>query len=170
MQFNVSQLLREPVGATREHDIDDKVEIEGEPRRLTGVVEFIRTDRGVLVRADLRGDVHAECSRCLTPLDRPARLTFEEEYTQTTDAATGAPIGAAPEPDAFIIDARHTLDLREAVRQYWVLAESMQPLCRPDCAGICPNCGRNRNDQPCDCEPADPRWAALEALQALKER
>src|SRR3990170_3221082 len=99
MQFNVSQLLREPVGATREHDIDDEVEIEGARRRLTGVVEFIRTDRGVLARADLQGEVHAECSRCLTPLDGQTRLTFEEEYVQTADAATGAPIGAPREPD-----------------------------------------------------------------------
>jgi uncharacterized protein len=46
------------------------------------------------------------------------------------------------------------------------------PLCRPDCAGLCPQCGADRNEQACACQPppADPRWSALDALKAPAER
>ncbi len=170
MQFNVSQLLREPVGATRRYDIDETVEIDGEPRRVSGGVEFVRTDKGVLVRADLVSVVKGECSRCLTPAEGPARIAFEEEYLQTVDVVTAAPTRERREPDALTIDARHMLDLADTIRQYWVLSAPMQPLCRPDCAGLCTVCGRNRNEEPCGCRPEDPRWAALEGLRGLQEK
>ncbi len=170
MQFNVSQLLREPVGATRDYDVTEEIEIEGEPLRLSGHVELIRTDRGVLVRARLAGAARAECCRCLAPVEGRSEVDLEEEYAQTVDAVSGAPLRSTVDPEAFRIDARHTLDLTDAVRQYWVLAQPMQPLCRPDCAGLCALCGRNRNDDPCDCEPVDERWTPLARLRGFGER
>ena len=170
MQFNLSQLLREPLGATREYDIDEDVAIDGETHRLIGSIEVIRTDRGTLVHAEMTGAIHSECSRCLAPIGGQAHFGFEEEYIQTVDAVTGAPLRIRPEADDFTIDARHTIDLDEAVRQYWVLAQPMQPLCRPDCAGLCPQCGRNRNEETCDCQPADHESAELEKLRGLLGR
>jgi uncharacterized protein len=47
----------------------------------------------------------------------------------------------------------------------------MQALCRPDCGGLCPHCGGNRNLGECQCdqEPSDPRWALLQALLEADE-
>ena len=45
------------------------------------------------------------------------------------------------------------------------------PLCRPDCLGLCPTCGADRNEEPCTCaEPGDPRWAALDVLRVPDDR
>ena len=63
------------------------------------------------------------------------------------------------------------LDLRPVVRELVLLDAPSTPLCRPDCAGLCPTCGVDRNSQACQCEPppVDPRWSALDALKAAVE-
>jgi uncharacterized protein len=67
-----------------------------------------------------------------------------------------------------LIDEHHILDLSEVIRQGLWLAIPMEILCRPDCAGLCPRCGGNRNLGECNCDQAaiDPRWGALQALLA----
>ena len=170
MQFNVAQLLREPIGETRDYDVNDDIVLESERYRLIGNAELVRTDRGILVQAELTTVAHYECSRCLIPIEGEVRLQLEEEYLPATDLATGLPVKEAEELDTLLIDERNTLDLAEAVRQSWLLAEPMKPLCRVDCAGLCPVCGSNRNTDPCTCETTDPRWAALEPMRnALRD-
>ena len=53
------------------------------------------------------------------------------------------------------------------VREYVLLDLPEAPLCRDDCAGICPQCGADRNESPCDCDTSvtDLRWSALEGLR-----
>jgi uncharacterized protein len=61
------------------------------------------------------------------------------------------------------------LDLTEAVRQYRETALAMQPLCRPDCKGLCPVCGSDLNEGPCNCGAGtDSRWSALAALKGAE--
>jgi uncharacterized protein len=57
--------------------------------------------------------------------------------------------------------------LEDALREQVLLATPLKMLCREDCQGLCPQCGRNRNTEPCDCEqhPSDPRWAALNEIK-----
>jgi hypothetical protein len=77
MQFNVSGLLLEPIGATRKHAVDSVIEIPGHAaEQVRGEVEFLRTLAGVLVRADLRLVEPETCSRCLKPLDERVDLRF----------------------------------------------------------------------------------------------
>lgn len=162
MEYNVSQLLREPVGSTREYSIDEP---EGSTRR--GHVELIRMPTGVLVRVRADIGLEADCSRCLVAFSYPGHIEFEELFYQRFDLVTGTPLNTDAPPDSFFIDARHTIDIREAVRQYGEMAAAMQPLCRPDCPGMCAECGRDLNLGRCDCvrEALDPRWGALEALR-----
>jgi uncharacterized protein len=93
-------------------------------------------------------------------------LNFEEEYLPTIDAVSGAPLPLPEEASTFTIDEHHILDLTEAIRQYALLAVPMKPLCRKECAGLCPNCGKNLNQGPCDCpaQNIDPRWSKLTKL------
>jgi uncharacterized protein len=161
MQFNVSQLLREHVGATREYVLFPEPPVHG------GTIEMIRTPDGVLVRAEADVVLEAVCSRCLTPFGYPAHISIEEIFYQQVDVATGRKLqGTDAEPESFLIDANHTIDITEAVRQYSEMAAAMQPLCRSDCPGICPVCGQDLTIANCSCEraPIDPRWGALAAL------
>jgi uncharacterized protein len=162
MLFNVAQLLRSEVGASRQYDL------EPDPPIHHGHVELIRTPGGVLVRCSARVELEAECSRCLAPFGYTAEIGFEEIYAQQVDLSTGRRV-PIEDPDAFRISLDNTIDITEAVRQYSEMAAEMQPLCRPDCPGMCPICGTDMSIAPCQCDrtPMDPRW---EALVALKQR
>jgi uncharacterized protein len=168
MQFNVSTLLKEPTGATRQYDIDDDLKVDGERQRLTGHVRFDRTHDGVLVRATLSGVAHDECSRCLRPITFDVPVQFEEEYIPVVDVVTGAHV-EPPEgvDDAYRISERHMLDVGEAAEQYWRMALPMAPACQEECRERCPHCGALLVDAAHECAAmqADARWAKLRGLK-----
>jgi uncharacterized protein len=191
--FNVAQLLKEPVGATRNGEVtaglfrllpdlaregppeevldsalaESGARAAGEPV-LRGPVRLMRMQGGVLVQGRLRGTVTLTCSRCLDPVNVPLDVEVEEIFTPTIDILTGRPIQSEEEDRALWIDERHILDLSEVVRQNVLVALPMHVLCREGCLGLCPVCGQNWNQGSCSCTPEpDPRWTALQDL--LKE-
>lgn len=161
MLFNVSQLLREGVGATRRYTLAPELPVH------QGAVELVRTPQGVLVRANVDVVEDAVCSRCVVPFGYPLHLQFEEVFVQLYDVQTGARLDVDRDLDSFTIDDHHTIDITEAVRQYSEMAAALQPLCREDCPGLCVVCGQDLSVRQCGCETtrSDPRWAALEALK-----
>jgi len=165
MQLNVSQQLKESIGSVRNYEVSEVVDIAGggSDSLVQGKVKLMRTDRGILVASVLQTKIEVTCSRCLSLFSCPLTLNIEEEYFPTTDVVSGASLPLPEEPGCFTIDEYHVLDLTEAIRQYALLATPMKPLCHEDCAGLCPNCGHNLNQGPCDCpvERVDPRWSAL---------
>ena len=120
-----------------------------------------------MVTGTLRTVLRVECQRCLTRTDTEAVLDLEDEFHPVVHI-DDVPLDEVPDMDdeVLLIDRQHMLDLTEIVRQELWLAVPMGSLCRPDCAGLCPQCGGNRNLGQCQCEqhPLDPRWAALRAL------
>ena len=166
MRINVSQQLKAPIGSVRDYEVSEVVDIAGGSRPVQGEVRLMRTNRGMLAKARLHTEVEVTCSRCLSVFNCPLSLDIEEEYFPTTDVVSGARLPLPEEPGCFTIDEHHLLDLTEAVRQYALLAIPMKPLCRGDCAGLCPVCGRNLNQGQCGCLPPekDPRWSKLNNL------
>ena len=156
MQFNVAELLKKPVGATRSHQLEETslpME-EGSPIRVVGCLGFTRTDRGVWVQGDLEASVLNVCSRCLSDFAQTLTLSMDEQYLPIVDARTGAPLpssGPEGEDAALRINAHHILDIQEVTRQLMVTALPLKPLCRSGCLGICLQCGLNRNEKLCRC-------------------
>ncbi len=163
VRVNVSQLLQEPIGATREYEVDAEIDIAGGPSPARGQVTLTRTDRGILVRDRIEIEIGLTCSRCLAESRLPISLNIAEEYFPTRDIQSGAALPAPDVPGSFTIDEDHVIDLTEAIRQYAEIKIPMKPLCRDNCAGICPSCGRNLNDGACDCrrQENDPSWGVL---------
>lgn len=111
-----------------------------------------------------------DCSRCVEPFGLPVDQEFDLRYLP---AATGmADVPEEEEAEVADDDVAMTfyrdeqIDLGEMLREQFCLALPMKPLCRPDCQGLCPQCGTNRNLVPCDCNPhwEDPRMAGLKTL------
>ncbi len=168
MDMNVSQLLRDPIGSTRDFQIDETIDIsgDGQSRKIQGKCNLLRTQRSILVKCALNTDVELSCSRCLGKFRQPLKIKFEEEFLPTIDAQSGTPLPPPEEASAFTIDEQHILDLTEAVRQYMLLAIPMKALCKKDCSGLCQTCGKNLNEGQCDCpEDTDPRWSKLADLK-----
>jgi len=169
MQINVSQLLKESIGSTRDYEVSEAVDIIDSNSLVQGEVRLTHTDRGILAKGTLCTEVEATCSRCLNLFGCPLTLTIEEEYFPVTDVVSGNSLPLPDEPGCFTIDEHHVLDLAEAIRQYALLAIPMKALCRQDCAGLCPTCGHNLNEGPCHCLPpeAESRWSGLSKLASV---
>jgi uncharacterized protein len=92
--------------------------------------------------------------RCLSPVEDRIEVDLQELYVY--------PGSEAAEEEASRLEG-DLLDLEPVLRDAIVLELPFQPLCRPDCAGLCPECGANLNDDPTHehGEDHDPRWAAL---------
>jgi uncharacterized protein len=151
MQINVSQLFKEPVGSTREYDINETITVGDSSFEVQGEIKLVRTGQGLLLKGKLHTEVEVVCSRCLRLFGCPLTLNIEEEYFPTADIVSGASLPLPDESGYFTIDEHYVLDLTEAIHQYIMLAIPMKPLCREDCPGICPSCGYNLNLGPCGC-------------------
>jgi len=151
MQINVSQLLKASIGSIRDYEVSEVVSIDGSGCLVQGEVRLMRTNRGILVKGTLHTEAEVTCSRCLSLFNYPLTLDIEEEYFPTADVVSGASLSVSDEPGCFTIDEYHILDLTEAISQYALIAVPMKPLCREDCAGLCPQCGHDLNQGPCGC-------------------
>ncbi|MBD0292688.1 MAG: DUF177 domain-containing protein [Jiangellaceae bacterium] len=120
--------------------------------RLESVLE------GVLVSGTVRAALAGECVRCLDPITADIRVEVQELYAYP-ERADGAD---DPDVDIERVVEQDLLDLEPAVRDAVVLALPPAPLCRPDCPGLCPQCGARLADYPEHAHASvDPRWAAL---------
>ena len=163
MRINVAQQLKGLVGEVRRYRVDE-ITSDGFP--LRGDLKLVRTDRGILVTGKLQTSVKAVCSRCLEEFELSLSFELEEEYFPAKDfPMTLGPLSLG-EREGFAIDENNILDLDEAVRQHVLLNLPAKPLCRPDCAGLCPNCGQNLNYGPCGCDLESTNMA-LAPLKAL---
>jgi uncharacterized protein len=139
--------------------------VQGAP--VSVVARIGRTNRGVIVTGRVRTDLADACGRCLAPLRIAIDVAIEEEVLPLVDLQSGLALDTAVEPDAFRLTDHHELDLEPLAREAIQLAAPIVPVCRPDCRGLCPECGADLNGGPHDHgEPAgDPRLAVLGDLR-----
>jgi len=156
-------LLKESIGQSRDFNFDEP-EVEVAPdltvTNLTGKLTLTRTPQGLYAQGQFRALVHYECARCLTEFEQPLNSRLAELYIYPPENAIES---------ALTISESAHLDLAPVLREDMLLSTPMHGLCRPDCKGLCPQCGQNWNEGPCDCsdERRDPRFQVL--TQLLKE-
>jgi len=122
--------------------------------RLEAVME------GVLVSGSVRGRAIGECVRCLGEVDEFVDVSLMELYVYPERAAIAVEDGD-DEEDVRELEG-DLVDLEPALRDTVVPALPFQPLCRPDCPGLCSECGARLADDPDHShETLDPRWSAL---------
>lgn len=160
LRVNTAELLRQP-GQRR--GITERLEIalfgidapDADAQQVDIDLECESTLQGVRVTGSVEVARSGECRRCLAQVDWIESVPTDELYQrELTDA------------DAIEIET-DALDLAPLVRDLTALALAAElPLCRPDCAGLCPVCGLDRNDATCTCETEirDDRWAVLDQL------
>ncbi|HEV8089913.1 MAG TPA: YceD family protein [Actinomycetota bacterium] len=124
----------------------------GGPLSLESVIE------GVFVAGSITGTWRVRCARCLTEETRPFTVEIGE---LVTPAAAGAE--DAGDDGYILVDEQ--IDIDQIVRDAIGVEMPFAPLCRPDCQGLCPTCGGNRNLGECPGHDViDPRFAVLSEL------
>ena len=122
----------------------------------------------VNVSGRITADAEIDCTRCLKPVEQSLAIDFAVSFVTTEHfAADREREVAAADLDTDVLDS-DTLDLKDVIREQILLNLPAQLFCRPDCKGLCPECGADRNLIDCDCglDRTDPRWAALKDLRS----
>jgi len=110
-------------------------------------VTLTSMDDGVLAHADADLHVHGECVRCLRDLDEDRSVRIDELYLFPEVIEAQRAEGDEEAEDLLAV-GETTLDLEPALRDALVPTLPFQPLCRPDCPGLCPDCGKRLEDLP----------------------
>ena len=126
------------------------------PVAVQGTVEG--RDGSAILKAKVSFDFSIPCDRCAEQIDRHYHFTFSHILVRSL---------VNQENDDRLIEVRdEKLDLDELIREDILLELPTKFLCKEDCKGLCPVCGKNLNEGPCGCEnyPVDPRMEVLKNL------
>jgi uncharacterized protein len=154
---DVRDLVRAP-GSSRPLQVSEP--IEGLTAGLASVPDERPVDadllmesvvEGILVTGPVSGVMRLQCARCLKTFEHEFQVRVQELFSE----------GVSPDDDQYPLAEGH-VDLEPMMRDAILLSAPFAPLCRPDCKGLCPRCGGDRNLGECTCGPeVDPRWGPL---------
>jgi len=148
------------------------------PLKAAGHAEVVEEHHGkrqvikdIRLKGRLSTGLDLQCARCLEPVKQDVKREFELLYR---------PLGAdAGRDELSVTDAEaeigyyqgNGIELEDVLREQVLLALPLKITCRPDCKGLCPQCGKNLNQEQCSCtrELEDPRWAALKEVRERLE-
>ena len=108
---------------------------------FSGTARVGRTPQGIVVQSTFQGQIGAECARCLQDFDLTLQTEFSDLYAFDSRSTT--------ESDLILPDDAN-IDLEPLVREYLLVEEPISPLCRPDCKGLCSQCGEDLNFVTCE--------------------
>jgi uncharacterized protein len=125
----------------------------------------------IRIVGDFSTRVEMACARCLEPIHHDVAKPFELLYRpQGADAGKEELSVTAAEAEVSYYQGEGLL-LEDVLREQVLLALPIKAICREDCKGLCAHCGRNLNQEQCDCADAvhDPRWSALKDIREKLE-
>jgi uncharacterized protein len=178
MEFKVTELEKEPIDFDLQFqpgsiDYVEEAEQSG-PLSTSGRAEVLHEHRGpkeivsdIRLRGHFAGNFKVPCARCVDPVAIGLENDFDLIFR---------PVGVDSGPNERSITAEETeigyygkdsLLLEDVLREQVLLTLPARTLCKPDCKGLCPRCGLDRNTDSCSCEqdPSDARWEALAGLR-----
>ena len=160
LRLNVGFVVAQSAGFSRDFPFElPQVNIPPDlvVNNFNGYFRATRTPQGILLQADLHGDIGLECVRCLTDSQQSLNVNFTELYAFSQRYVTDA---------GLLMPETGIIDLAPVLREYILLEIPISPLCKVECKGLCLICGNNLNEGTCyhADETGDPRFASLKAL------
>ena len=170
MKLDLSEIARTPNMHVAQ-DIDEPCPRDTElecTQPVKGRLQFTNTGRLLLIEGEIKTEVKLECGRCLVDFTMPVEATIEEEFRLENIGDTIQVLPLDEDDVSAELVSNNMLDVQELIRQNLLLAPPIQPLCKPECMGLCPTCGKNLNVRKCTCPPAEPE-SPFHALADLLE-
>jgi uncharacterized protein len=160
LRLNVGFIIHESVGYSRDFPFEfPSITLKPDLalKDLSGTARVTRTHQGLLVQVVMTAATGYECVRCLEDFYQRLEIDVVELYAFTLNSRTDS---------GLMVPETGLLDLESLVREEMLLAIPINPICRPDCEGLCPICGENLNETQCshEYEEVDSRLSVLKAL------
>jgi uncharacterized protein len=178
MFFEIKDLELHPIDFAEKFD-PGVIDFGSEYRQRTPIESSGRADlveehhgknkiiQDIRVKGSLTTSLEINCARCLEPIVQKVNRQFDLLYR---------PLGAdAGRDEMSVTDAEAEISyyegdgvaLEDVLREQVLLAVPVKVVCRDNCKGLCPHCGKNLNQEPCSCaaEEEEPRWAALKEIR-----
>ncbi len=123
-----------------------------------------KTSRQLLLRASVATTVEVPCDRCVALIRQSLEARYQVHYVWEESEADRI----EPSEVQVMPPGQTVIDLSDDVRQTVLLAFPLKNVCREDCRGLCPRCGKNLNEGTCECRETlvDGRWDKLKELQS----
>ena len=151
LRLNVGFIISQPFGYNRDFNFDIpglRLLPDLDLKNFNGVARIGRTQQGLILQAKFQCFIQTECVRCLSETTVPLQTEFDELYAFS--------IRSVSESGLILPEDGH-IDLEPLLREYLTLEVPIQPLCKPDCKGLCVECGENLNEMMCEhhhtCQP-----------------
>ena len=142
------------------------------PLEVEGQAELVRSTDEIRVQGKLAGPMEADCDRCLEPVRWTIGADFRLLYRPATELTAVEDVEIDAEDAEVGFYEGDGLDVKDVVREQIVLSMPARRICREDCLGLCPVCGKNRNQAGCDCQVmrVDNRMAGLANLTLVRKQ
>jgi uncharacterized protein len=143
LRLNIGFLIKSPIGTSRDFNFDYEMMRLGEDLVLhdfLAAARFDRTPQGLVLQADFSGRLQLDCVRCLDPFEQDLRSSLTELYAFDKRSVTDSNL---------LVPEDGQIDLEPLLREYALLEIPINPICKPDCKGLCPLCGENLNQTDC---------------------
>src|ERR1035437_6576857 len=180
MEFKVSELEREPIDFDLELapgavDLGEGAEQQG-GLAASGHAEVLHEHRGprdivadIRLKGSFHGNFQVPCARCVEPVEIPLAAGFDLIFRPVAADADAPERSITAQETEIGYYQKDSLALEDVLREQVLLSLPVRTLCKPDCKGLCPRCGADRNSQACTCVGGDPRWEALADLRSRIE-
>lgn len=132
-------------------------------------LEATRAGARVVVEGKVRSRVVVECSRCLEPAEKEMEAAVGIVFLEGPAPQDKNEHAAEDDGKDVSYYTAPFIDLSDDLRQILLVATPAYPVCRDDCRGLCPECGRNRNRAGCECRPPA-KDRPFEALGSMLEK
>jgi uncharacterized protein len=143
LRLNIGFLIKSPIGTSRDFNFDYERMRLGEELVLADFLckaRFDRTPQGLVLQAQFEGRLELECVRCLTAFPQALKSSLTELYAFDQRSVSESNL---------LVPENGQIDLEPLLREYALLEIPIQPLCKPDCKGLCPVCGEDLNRTDC---------------------
>ncbi|MCK6584532.1 MAG: DUF177 domain-containing protein [Anaerolineales bacterium] len=142
-RLNVGFIVHEEIGYSHKIPLEFKKAVLGGDltlERFEGAVTIDRTQQGLVVQGEFSGNTTLECVRCLKEFEYSLKWTMLELYAFTKKGMSES---------GLLMPESGQIDLAPLLREYALLEVPIKALCKPDCRGLCPECGQDLNVRDC---------------------
>jgi uncharacterized protein len=149
-------------------DFTEEVLEQATPLRTAGSAELLKhSDGEIRIQGRYTVEMMAQCDRCLGSARFPLDTAFDLYYRPASFIARAEEVEIDEGEAEIGFYEGSGIELEDILREQVLLALPMQRVCSEDCKGICPLCGKNRNETTCDCKVESLRdhWGALRNLE-----